>query len=135
MNVFILILILFVGFSFQQYYARLENDFGFEEHEKRILSKQLLALLVVFLILILSVGSVFNDLPIISSPLWVLLMCLSLLFVGASSIVNKISVIRLRSFDPPKGILAVVFGWLLILTAVIVGIAYIQGDLFFGIFE
>jgi hypothetical protein len=135
MNVFILILILFVGFSFQQYYTKLENDFGFEENEKRILSKQLLALLVVFLILILSVGSVFNDVPIISPPLWVLLMCLSLVFIGVSSIVNRVSVVRLRSFDPLKGALAVVFGLLSILTAVIIAIAYIQGSLFLGAFN
>ncbi len=135
MNIFILVLILFIGFSFQQYYEKLENDYGFEGNEKQILSRQLLALLVVFLILILSVASAFNDMPIISSPLWVLLMCLALVFIGVSSIVNKISVIKLRSFDPPKGALAVVFGLLSIFIAVIIAIAYLQGSLFGGAFN
>ena len=135
MNVFTLILIVFVAFSFQQYYTKLENDYGFEENEKRILSRQLFALVVVSLTLILSVASAFNDVPIISPLILILLMCLSLVFVGVSSIVNRVSVIKLRSFDPPKGTLAVVLGLLSILTAVIIAIAYLQGGLFWGAFN
>jgi len=118
----------------EQYHAKIQNDYGFEENEKRILFMQTVALTGVLLILILSVGSMLNDPPIINSPLWVLLMCLLLIYIGVSSIVYKVSVIRFRGFDPPKGTLAVVFGLLSILLAVIVAIAYFQGVLFFGIF-
>jgi hypothetical protein len=118
----------------EKYHTKIQNDYGFKENEKRILFMQTIALTSVLLILILSVGSIFNDTPFINSPLWVLLMCLLLVYIGISSIVHKVSVIRLRGFAPPEGTLAVVFGLLSILLAVIVAIAYFQGVLFFGIF-
>ena len=127
--------VLFVSLSMWQYYMKIQHTYNFEEADIQILSRQNIAYLIFFLTLPLAIGSIIglNNSSIFNSLIWVVLTCISLVYIGISSIKHKVSVLRLRHFDPPKGNLAVIFGTLSIMLAIIFSLTY--GMQFFEIFK
>jgi hypothetical protein len=118
---------LFISLSFWQFHVKIQNYYPFDETEKRVLFKQLIALLIVFFSLILKVGVIFNWTPLLNFSIWIWLISFSLVFIGISSIINKVTVIGLRSWRQPRGNWAVLLGLLSILVAIIISISYLRG--------
>jgi putative Mn2+ efflux pump MntP len=126
MNIWIFILMLFVGFYMRQYHLKIQNEYRFDDTERRVLFSQTIALSVLLLTFVLSVGFTLTETHTIDPSIWIWLMCLMLVYIGISSIVNKVSVIRRRMHEPPKGNEAVFWGIILILLAVVLVIKYYQ---------
>ena len=135
MSVLIFIWAVFVSLSMWQYHEKIQHIYHFDGADTKILSRQIIAYLIFFLTLPLAIGSIIglNNSSIFNSLIWVVLTCISLVYIGISSIMDKVSVFRLRLFDPPKGNLAVLFGTLSIILAVIFSLTY--GRQFFEIFK
>ena len=135
MSVLIFIWTIFVSLSMWQYHEEIQHIYHFDAADRKILSRQIIAYLIFFLTFPLAIGSIIglNNSSIFNSLIWVVLTCISLVYIGISSIMHKVSVCRLRLFDPPKGNLAVLFGTLSIILAIIFSLTY--GVQFFETFK
>ncbi|MCB8943307.1 MAG: hypothetical protein H6658_06105 [Ardenticatenaceae bacterium] len=117
---------MFVALSMWQYHQKIQNEYFLDDAERRILFPQTIALSVLLLTFVLSAGFTLTESHPVNPAIWVWLMCLMLVFIGASSIKNKVSVVRRRMHQPPKGNEAVFWGIILIILAVVLVVKYYQ---------